>query len=155
MTTSGLLRNGGFSLIETLIAILVLAVGLAAVARFQGTLLQDSSLAKERSEAVQLAQEKLEQLRSYRQIDSSATEFDFGDIVSSTTNDSIAGKSASFTRSWTVTNTQQTVASGTYTYKTVIVTVTWSRAGTSQADTTVRLTTIISNADPKFSGALS
>ena len=57
-------RRHGFVLLEALIALLILAVGLLALGQFQGRLMQTSGESKLVSEAVHLAQRKIDQLRS-------------------------------------------------------------------------------------------
>ncbi len=61
-------HQGGFSLIEVLITLVVLAVGLVALAKFQGTAIESGSLAKERAVAAHLAQQKLDDLRDYERL---------------------------------------------------------------------------------------
>ncbi len=61
-------HQGGFSLIEVLITLVVLAVGLVALAKFQGTTIESGSLAKERAVAAHLAQQKLDDLRDYERL---------------------------------------------------------------------------------------
>lgn len=61
-------HQAGFSLLEVLITLIVLGIGLISLAKFQGTVLQDNDLAKARAIAVQLAEEKIEDLRSYQEI---------------------------------------------------------------------------------------
>ncbi len=58
-------HEGGFGLIEVLITLIVLAVGLVALAKFQGTAIESGSLAKARTVATHLAQQKLDDLRDY------------------------------------------------------------------------------------------
>jgi len=58
-------RDGGFALLETLIAFLVLAVGLLALLSFHGTTQKIGADAKTRAEAVALAEDKLQQLESF------------------------------------------------------------------------------------------
>jgi type IV pilus modification protein PilV len=70
----------GFSLIEVLIAVVVLSVGLLALAALQARLARSGAESKIQTVALSLAQERVEQLRNfgsrdqYRQIDSSAAE---------------------------------------------------------------------------------
>lgn len=59
------IHERGFSLLEVLITLVVLAVGLVALAKFQGTSLESGSLAKGRTVAAHIAQEKLDDLRHY------------------------------------------------------------------------------------------
>lgn len=59
----------GFSLIEVMLAVLVLSVGILGVAKFQGTLLQSGSETKAKSAALTLAQQKIDDLRSFGQLE--------------------------------------------------------------------------------------
>jgi type II secretory pathway pseudopilin PulG len=54
----------GFSLVDALIGLLVLTLGLLAVLRGQPLLRQHAEIARQRSEAVRLAQEDIERQRS-------------------------------------------------------------------------------------------
>ena len=56
----------GFSLIEVLVAVVILSVGLLALAALQINIVRSSADAKSRSTALSLAQEKLEQAREFR-----------------------------------------------------------------------------------------
>lgn len=55
----------GFSLLEVLVAIVVFAVGLLAIASLQGNLMQSGSDAKARTVASSLAEEQIEELRTF------------------------------------------------------------------------------------------
>jgi prepilin-type N-terminal cleavage/methylation domain-containing protein len=59
-------RDRGFSLIEVLVAVVILSVGLLALASLQLSLIRSSSGTKAQSIAMALAKEKLEQLASYK-----------------------------------------------------------------------------------------
>lgn len=154
----------GFSLVEVLVTVGVLAVGLVAMARFQGTVLLGSSFARERSEAVALAEQKIEQMRNYRDVVSNYDSFlDFPEIYATNpppltprncanTTDTLSGLSSSYTRTCT---SSAPVTTANYSYITVTVRVTWSKPGASAQDTTVSLSSIITNANPRYSGQLS
>jgi len=58
-------NNRGFSLIEVMIALLVLALGILGISKLQGTLIRNSSDANQRSLASSLAQMKIDDLKSY------------------------------------------------------------------------------------------
>ena len=58
----------GFSLIEVLIAVVLLSFGLLALAALQTRLIQASAEAKAQSVAISLAKDKLEEIRSYTSI---------------------------------------------------------------------------------------
>lgn len=58
-------NHRGFSLIEVLVALLVLSLGLIGLAKFHGKLLQSGSDANQLSVATTIAEEKIEQLRSF------------------------------------------------------------------------------------------
>lgn len=68
-------KQRGFSMIEALFSALILGIALLALAGFQAVALQDSSLVKARSVAANLAQEKLDDLKSFTYL----TDGDFSD----------------------------------------------------------------------------
>ncbi len=57
-------KSKGFSLIEVLVALIVISVGLLALASLQGELFFSSSDSKSRSEAATIAQDRIEELRA-------------------------------------------------------------------------------------------
>ncbi|MCX4187238.1 prepilin-type N-terminal cleavage/methylation domain-containing protein [Methylophaga sp. OBS4] len=61
-------RNKGFSLIEVMVALLMLAVGILGISKLQGTLIRNSSDANQRAVAVSLAQMKIDDLKSFIQV---------------------------------------------------------------------------------------
>lgn len=127
-----LYRLHGSSLIEVLIAFIVLGLGISSLVSFQGTLTFNSSHAKARSEAANLAETKLEELRNFDSLSG------FSAIASGS--DSTSGSNA-YTRTWTVTTTP--------TYKVVAMQVTWpDKTGQVTANTTLAMNTIIARVDP-------
>ncbi|WP_211243482.1 type IV pilus modification PilV family protein [Chitiniphilus eburneus] len=54
----------GFSLIEALIAVVILSSGLLVVGRFQAAKLEDTALSKQRLEAIKILNTRLESIRS-------------------------------------------------------------------------------------------
>ncbi|MDQ3060284.1 MAG: InlB B-repeat-containing protein [Pseudomonadota bacterium] len=123
----------GFVLLEALVAMLVLSFGMLAVAGFQTTLSLNSDVAKQRTEATRLAQQKLEELRTFENMTVYASKMVSG-------NDAIT-TNASFARSWTVTSAAA-VDSG----RSIAVTAAWTdRAGDAQQ---VQLFSYIAKMDP-------
>jgi type IV pilus modification protein PilV len=151
----------GFTLLEALVALLIVSFGMLAVASFQVTLSSNSDYAKQRSEALRLAQEKLEELRSFSSVDTvsnSTTQMDWDDIAScsSACSDTITGNgtwmsnsyysNTNYTRTWTVTRDGSNSAVNTSLQKWIRVSVAWTdRSNTAQS---VTLTSTISRSDP-------
>lgn len=99
MKTSSRFYNKGFSLIDAMVAAVVLALGLIAIASFNGTLVSDGSLAMNKAQATSLAQEKIEELRM------NALESDYltlADGSESCGQNTFPCGNAGFTRSWTI-----------------------------------------------------
>ena len=137
----------GFSLVEALVALLILGFGLIAVAKLQSTLVENSGLSKQRTEATRLGQEKMEQLRSFEQLSTATGKFAYADIVT-TTSDAVSGYSSntSYIRSWTATDSTNAL------YKPIFLSVAWTdRNGVGQ---TVKLDSMVAKLDPKTSGSL-
>jgi Tfp pilus assembly protein PilV len=142
----------GFSLIEALIALLVMSFGMLAIAGFQVTLTRNSDVAKQRTEATQLAQQKMEELRAYGQVSSNTGTphiFNYTDDLISgppVGSPDVITTNATFNRTWTVTpNTSNTE-------KWINVKVAWTdRTGAGQE---VQLLSVISKFDPQDIGTL-
>ena len=66
-------RQAGFSLIEALIALLVVSFGMLGIASFQYTLSRASDVAKQRTEATRIAQKEIDRLRSFIQREAETT----------------------------------------------------------------------------------
>jgi type II secretory pathway pseudopilin PulG len=60
-------RARGFSLIEALVSLLVVAFGMLAIAAFQFTLSRTADLAKQRTEATRIAQREIDRVRAFVQ----------------------------------------------------------------------------------------
>ena len=140
----------GTTLLEALIAFLVLTLGMLTVARVQTHLRLNADVARQRSEAVRLAQEDLESLRAYAVLGAASGVRSYEGIAShSRTVDADAGYA---------TDTSYLVARAVDAgsmpdAKDASVTVSWTdRGGSAQQ---VALSSVIAGADPAFSGALA
>jgi len=66
-------KKQGFSLIEVMIALLVLALGILGISKLQGTLIRNSSDANQRTVAASIAQQKIDDLKSFTKLGSEFT----------------------------------------------------------------------------------
>jgi len=66
-------KTNGFSLIEVMIAVLVLSVGILAVSKLQTSLIRSGSDANQRSVAAGIVQKKIDDLRRFAYVNTSAT----------------------------------------------------------------------------------
>ncbi|MDH5784638.1 MAG: prepilin-type N-terminal cleavage/methylation domain-containing protein, partial [Chromatiales bacterium] len=154
----------GFTLIEALIAVLVLSFGLLAIGTFQAKLVAGSAYNKARAEAVALAQDKLDEIRSYttehgiveKLTNTSVADPALGaeytypaDVPAGLTDypvtpETIEGTNASFQRVWSINHVGET--------NIAVVTVSWTdREGTQN----VSLETQIAWRNPRGSADLS
>jgi len=150
-TRKQLVNQRGFSMVEVLVTMSVMAIGLLSVARFNDTLTQDSNLVRSRTEAVNLVQDKIEQMRNYR------TLADYNNLVtgqdtlgpaSLIPDITVPGLHNLYTRTWTVTpdSTNPTHA------KVLNVTVTWPNLkGQVTPNSTITLVTVIAKNNPSTS----
>jgi Tfp pilus assembly protein PilX len=92
-TTSLGTRQRGISLLESLVAFVVLALGTAAVAHLQSQLRLGGDVARERSEAVRLGEAALEDMRSFVDLDGAPGQRTYSAIASGD-NDAAASPSA-------------------------------------------------------------
>ena len=117
-------NQDGFSLTEALVAFAIIAIGLLAVASFQSGLFKQSAYNKAQTEALALAQQKIEQLKHYTLADEEAYIDEDGDGVMDADGNyvegPITGRNAVFRRSWELGSTNLG--------RQVEVTVTWSDA---------------------------
>ena len=139
-------RQKGFTLLEALIAFVILAGGLLALFRYHATTTESTGTAKVRAEAIALGEQKLEELRSYLSLDNfqddTVTAAGLGEYNG-------VDYAANFTRSWTVAGANP---------REIAVTVTWNdRAGDTQ---TVQVSSLLWGVQPtqaatEFVGAMA
>jgi len=133
-------QSHGFSLVEVLAGMLILGIGLIGVAKFQAKVMQEGTLAKQQSQAVNIAEAKLESLRFAYAI---------GDATSYTppTNPEVkTGNNTDYSLNWTIT--ESATASG---QAEIAVTVNWLGPDNQQTpETQVMLSAIASDFDPNL-----
>lgn len=142
-------RQAGVTLVEALVAFFVMALGMLAAVGTQLSLRLSNDVAKQRSEAVRLAQNDLDVARSFVTMESSAGLRSYQDIVPTAESTLLpfVGTNASYFFDRTVP--QDTP----FPFRAVTAQVTWAdRQGTTHP---VRLDTIVAGIDPALSGYLS
>jgi|CXWL01.1.fsa_nt_gi Tfp pilus assembly protein PilV len=139
----------GVALIEALVALAVMAIGMLGLVGVQSVLRGNSDLSKQRSEAVRLAQEGIEQWRAFAvlETDASTAYTDYTDIITGATT-THAGANASYSRTRTVTNLLAPQSG-----KAVQVDVTW--IDRTNAVQTVHLATVIAGIAPELAATLT
>ena len=138
-------RQRGTTLIEALVAFLVLSLGALALARMQGQLRLNADLARQQSEAVRLAQQEMESLRAFGAVDGSAGSRSFNAIASHA-RDIDAGA--------TIYELMGDVSpAGVPHAKAVSISVSWTDR--SSASHSFVLHSLITGFDPALSGALA
>lgn len=135
--------TAGFALIDAMIAILIVGAGLLVLAATEMKLARSADVAKQQGEAAKLAQQKLEDLRSFTAISSGAGVYAWNDLASG--NDSVT-TNVQYTRTWTVGGAISD------TMRFVDVQLAWTdRSGAAQQ---LALNSVISRTDPSDVGAL-
>ncbi len=143
-------RQSGVTLMEALVALVIMAIGAASVVGMQGTLRMTGDVAKQRAEAVRLAQQSLERWRGFVGFTADGAKTDWGDIVT-TGAESIVGTNATFQR--TISVASAAMGADGARSKAVKVTVSWQdRTGQTQS---VALNSMIAGTAPELGGALS
>ena len=139
-------RQKGLSLIETVVAILILSVGALAAATLQLTSTKANQAANNRQIASNLARQLLEaaEARSYIHADLGATGGNFADppTLNGGANpldaNGLPSASGTFTRTWRIEDTGGSSPTAVN-FKTITVRVAWNQAGAPQQ---LELTTI-------------
>jgi Tfp pilus assembly protein PilV len=143
-------RQLGTTLLEGLVAFLVLSLGMLSVVRVQTQLRVNSDIARQRSEAVRLAQEDLERMRAFSVIGAHAGARAYADLGSASAIVDAAHGQPGNTR---FVLSREVAGGDVPNAKSATVSVAWDdRTGVAQR---IVLSTLISASDPAYSGALS
>lgn len=146
-------KSSGFSLIEVLVSLVILSVGLIGTAKFQAATLKSGSDSQARSEAVTIAQSKLEEFKSfktiaaYNNIESSEALIEEAEDEGETLEFSVDGTSAEYSIDWSIT--ENTAPN----YLEITVTVAWEDSMGSPQQ--VSIDSIIGESNPNFSGLIT
>ena len=142
-------RQRGTTLLEGLVAFLVLSLGMLSVVRVQSQLRLNSDVARQRSEAVRLAQEEMEKMRAFSVIAARAGASAYASLASAT---AIFDANSGQPGNTSYRMTRDISAADVPNSKNATVNVSWDdRTGNTQQ---VVLNSLISGHDPAYSGAL-
>ncbi|MEF7613098.1 prepilin-type N-terminal cleavage/methylation domain-containing protein [Aquincola sp. MAHUQ-54] len=137
----------GVTLVEALVAFLVMAIGMLAAVGTQLTLRLNSDVAKQRSEAVRLAQNDLDVMRSFTTLPATEGVNSYADIVQTQ-----APVPLGFSSNTQHRLTRNVASTEDLPFRTVSAEITWEdRQGVAHP---VRLDTIVAGIDPALSGYL-
>jgi Tfp pilus assembly protein PilV len=140
-------RHAGIALIEVLIALAVLTIGIAGLARLQMWLWIGTDAARQQSEATRLAQNELDSLRWWTRLTSAGGQFAYGDITARSATE-LTGLTSN-----TVYSLERQVADSTEPgFKVVTVRLSWTdREGAARR---LALPSVVGAVDPFWQGAL-
>ena len=163
-------RQRGIGLVEAMVALLVLALGMMTFGALQSRLRLNSDVAKQRAEAVRIAQEDIENFRAFGTfaIDNSvANNFAYDSILAGASTRTVLASNIVTQTNATYTVTR-TVAAAPISagltgaqVKNVQVTVAWADrtaptvAGVVQANQSVTLRTMVARSDPAVAASLA
>jgi|GEM_PF-1895713 Tfp pilus assembly protein PilV len=118
MNTRRAQRQQGQGLIESLVIVLLVAIGVVAILNFQHYLSYSTNTTQQQSDAITLANSQIETLSDFQVLKNTSGYTSYEGIVSGSRNATVGN--TTFTINWTVTtNTNPN-------YKTVNVTVSWT-----------------------------
>ena len=136
----------GFTLVEALITMAILAIGFAGVFKLHTYLLQTSAEAKARTDALAVAEQKLEQLREFIAADPHSAGSGSATMAAA----DAAGRNSTYTLSWTIDDESVGFAGEPVApYYNVKISVSWAFKGEPQ---NLLLETHINNTDPALAG---
>lgn len=137
-------KENGQTLIETLVTLVVIAIGVIALIRFQNYLSYDNSLSQQKADATTIAQSQIESIRDYQVLNNTSGYSSYQNIASGSS--TVTGTTTTYTVNWTITSVTNP------TYKRIDVTVSWTdRRGTAQS---VRLISNVAGVEPANSAAV-
>ncbi|CAM3838649.1 prepilin-type N-terminal cleavage/methylation domain-containing protein [Roseateles saccharophilus] len=140
----------GVTLIEALVALLVMSFGMVALVGLMANLRRSGDVARQRGDAMRIAQGELANLRSFAVLTSTTTP-DYDNSIASLAPYDVTGQDLNTTYTLTRAVTPLIQGSGEPRARTMSVTVSWQDRADQQSS--IKLDSIVSRTDPAFSGA--
>lgn len=139
-------KQTGFTLVEALVTVTILAIGFAGVFKLHTYLLQSSAEAKSRTDALAVAEQKLEELREFIDDDPHTAGTGTTTIAAA----DAAGRNSSYTLDWTIDDQNIGLAGEPVSpYYKVTINVSWTYKGQPHR---LVLESHINNTDPALAG---
>ena len=150
-------RTRGVSILEALITLVVAALGLLSFVVMQSRLRANSDVSKQRSEAVRIAQENMENLRAFGTLASDGAvannlAYNTG-VVDGAAVKTVLASAVSTATNTAYTVTQSVTTSAQAGMKDIRITVAWKDR--NNVDQQAVLRSVINGNDPRFAAALS
>jgi Tfp pilus assembly protein PilV len=148
-------RSTGLALIEALMALAVMAFGLLALVGVQSNLRQNADVARQRSEAIRIAQEEIEKWRAFSSLQGTGSVV-YGNLQTDAGTGYAVSSEFGLTAQFTIKKTVFPAASTTtpdFSVKTLTVDVTW--VDRNNEPQRVRLSTALHGVAPELPGTLS
>jgi Tfp pilus assembly protein PilV len=135
-------RQAGFTLIEALIALLVMAFGMLSLSGMQLSLSRSADIAKQRTEAMRLAQRKIDEYRSFTSIAAGGGHTIVWNSLPATFTDPPITTNATYSVTTTLGGT---IADA---MRTVSVSVAWADRTSTVNNQAITISSVISKSDP-------
>jgi Tfp pilus assembly protein PilV len=140
----------GVSLIEALVALLVMAFGMLAVVGVQMSLRSNADVSKQRAEALHIGEVEIEKWRGYTSLDAAEGQTSYAGLTSTATEEGVVTANTVYGNAKYTLRRTVTAGAG---MKTLVIDVSWvDRAGRAQ---TIRFDTLIAAVVPGLGGTLS
>ena len=143
----------GVSLIEAMVALAVMAFGTLGVLGVQTTLRLNADVAKQRNEAVRIAQETIEAARSFELVRSDDADVDTWAGIVDTVVDPVPGYTVANTSYRVETRVEEAAGLHDPRAKTVVVDVSWTDR--SNQPQSIRLSSSVHGVPPALAGSLA
>ena len=141
----------GVSLIEALVAFAIMAFGMLAVVGMQSTLRSNGDVARQRSEALRIAQDYMEEWRGFSSYVTTIDRAAYADIIA-VTETSLIGTNATYKLTRRVRSDPAVAGTVTPQRLTAVVDVAWvDRANQAQL---VRLSSAVAGVEPELAGSV-
>lgn len=151
------MKRRGVSLIEALVAMAVMGFGMLAVLGMQSTLRHNGDQARQRTEALRLAQDAVEEWRAFSVLETATddpgnTRIAYDEIFSDIAPETIVGANATYERTRIVNTEDAVVGTDMPRRKLLVVTVSWTDR--NEQPQQVRLNTVINGSAPELGAGI-